>query len=308
METYEKKGTLSKFLQNLANISQVLLVCLAFFGYFYTVRPIYQKDLLEEKVAKKELQLSELMKGVEQAKREKTMLINENADLHKKNREMRLVVKDLMKEKESLANQMTQLKTTLSTLNNSYNKIRTDLRINVMKFFREHIKSKLPNVPGYVDYLKFTFNLQNPFAWYGWDRHGEPTAEKVIMDALIDFQHYELLDDQDRRTFITCVNTYLQNHPQQVRKSFNLVGLLDTYKKTYEKVQNDFNAGKYKVFSKKYRKILEERGKEVNNKLHKEFQEVVEDLSSQRALLESITFNAYNDIAERFIKGNDCSR
>lgn len=312
METHEKKDKLSRFLQNLANICQVLLIGLAFFGYFYTVRPIYQKELLEEEIAKREIQLNEQKKAVEQANREKTRLINENVDLDKKNREMKLVVDGLVKEKESLDNQMSRIKATLLTLNSSYDKIRTDLRINVMKYFGEHIKSKLPRVPRYVGYLDFQIKVQKPFAWYGWAQHGEPTVEKVIMDALVDFQQYKLLDEQDRKAFIFCVNTYLQSHPQEVQKSFNLVGLFDNYRRIYEKVRSDFDAGKYEIRKSRSNSLtqdeLEKHIKEVDNELRKEFQKVVEDLSSQREALESVTFSSYNDIANGFIKERDCSR
>ena len=41
-------------LESISHLSQVLLAVVAIFGYFYTVRPIYQKDRLEEKVAEYE--------------------------------------------------------------------------------------------------------------------------------------------------------------------------------------------------------------------------------------------------------------
>lgn len=45
-----------------ANISQVLLLFLAIFGYFYTVMPVYQKELLSEKISQYELKLNEIEK------------------------------------------------------------------------------------------------------------------------------------------------------------------------------------------------------------------------------------------------------
>lgn len=41
-------------------MSQFVLVAFAIFGYFYTVRPIYQKELLSEDIAKKEIELNSL--------------------------------------------------------------------------------------------------------------------------------------------------------------------------------------------------------------------------------------------------------
>jgi hypothetical protein len=45
-------------LQRLANGSQLGVLVLAVFGYFYTVLPVYQKSLLDEAIAKKTLQLN----------------------------------------------------------------------------------------------------------------------------------------------------------------------------------------------------------------------------------------------------------
>lgn len=46
-----------KWLTRTANASQVGLLILAVFGYFYTVIPVYQKSLLDEEIAKKTLDL-----------------------------------------------------------------------------------------------------------------------------------------------------------------------------------------------------------------------------------------------------------
>lgn len=48
------------FLSRVSHISQFVLVAFAIFGYFYTVRPIYQKELLSEDIAKKEVELNKL--------------------------------------------------------------------------------------------------------------------------------------------------------------------------------------------------------------------------------------------------------
>lgn len=48
---------IDKWLGRIANASQVGLLILAAFGYFYTVIPVYQKSLLDEEIAKKTLDL-----------------------------------------------------------------------------------------------------------------------------------------------------------------------------------------------------------------------------------------------------------
>lgn len=47
-------------LENLASISQLALVVLAAFGYFYTVIPVYQKERLSEEIAKKQIEFDRL--------------------------------------------------------------------------------------------------------------------------------------------------------------------------------------------------------------------------------------------------------
>ncbi|MDP9605521.1 UNVERIFIED_ORG: chromosome segregation ATPase [Variovorax paradoxus] len=48
----------------MANASQLGVLLLAVFGYFYTVLPVYQKSLLDEEIAKKTLELQAMEKRV----------------------------------------------------------------------------------------------------------------------------------------------------------------------------------------------------------------------------------------------------
>lgn len=48
------------YLNRVSQVSQLLLVCFAIFGYFYTVRPMYQNASLQESIAKKEAELKTL--------------------------------------------------------------------------------------------------------------------------------------------------------------------------------------------------------------------------------------------------------
>lgn len=51
-------SVIDKTLSRVANASQLGLLLLAAFGYFYTVIPVYQKSLLDEEIAKKTLELN----------------------------------------------------------------------------------------------------------------------------------------------------------------------------------------------------------------------------------------------------------
>jgi hypothetical protein len=64
-------------LQRLANASQLALVLLAIFGYFYTVLPVYQKSLLDEDIAKRTLELRVMESRIAQAE---TLLASREAE------------------------------------------------------------------------------------------------------------------------------------------------------------------------------------------------------------------------------------
>jgi len=67
----ERKNYASKYsLINFSHASQIGLFILAVFGYFYTVQPVYTKALLEESIAKNEIELRELKKLVGKEKDE----------------------------------------------------------------------------------------------------------------------------------------------------------------------------------------------------------------------------------------------
>jgi hypothetical protein len=56
-------------------------LCLAAFGYFYTVRPIYQKELLSEQIAANEIKLERLERTVSAARPTIQRLESERAGL-----------------------------------------------------------------------------------------------------------------------------------------------------------------------------------------------------------------------------------
>ncbi|EBD0823393.1 hypothetical protein FHE22_12195, partial [Salmonella enterica] len=57
------------FLSRVSHVSQFVLVAFAIFGYFYTVRPNYQKELLSEDIAKKEVELNKLKTAMENSQK-----------------------------------------------------------------------------------------------------------------------------------------------------------------------------------------------------------------------------------------------
>lgn len=54
------------YLSRLSHLSQIGLLIVATFGYFYTVVPLYEKSLLDEQIAQKELELKASKKALEE--------------------------------------------------------------------------------------------------------------------------------------------------------------------------------------------------------------------------------------------------
>lgn len=55
-----REARVDQWFNRLGQGSQVLLLLLGVFGYFYTVLPVYQKSLLDEEIAKKTIELSRM--------------------------------------------------------------------------------------------------------------------------------------------------------------------------------------------------------------------------------------------------------
>lgn len=102
------------FLSRVSHVSQFVLVAFAIFGYFYTVRPIYQKEVLSEDIAKKEVELSKLKTAMLSSQKS----IEQNKAL-RKDTEGSIAKLDLQyKESEEKLNSINhELKKTLNELN-----------------------------------------------------------------------------------------------------------------------------------------------------------------------------------------------
>lgn len=105
----------------IANFSQLGVLILAVFGYFYTVLPVYQKSLLDEEIAKKTLEL-------------------ESKD--KKISEFNQILKDRAQELKTLSDQVDiakkdadTAKTSLRTMQGKYSKQYSELRIHLFGQF-----------------------------------------------------------------------------------------------------------------------------------------------------------------------------
>ncbi|WDJ46370.1 hypothetical protein JH286_16160 [Xanthomonas campestris pv. campestris] len=98
-----------------ANWSQLLTLLLLGFGYFYTVRPVYQKDLLEEQSAKLQI--------------EKEKLERQNALAFSKAKTMQESLSELQTRREALQQQNSDLQIQQNSLSREVGKLRQSSRV-----------------------------------------------------------------------------------------------------------------------------------------------------------------------------------
>jgi len=82
----------------LGELAQIILVVVAVFGYFYTVRPIYQKDRLEEQVAEFEGLIKEQKPKLESLVVESNKLRSEKDQLNAEKDRLRSEISNVQKE------------------------------------------------------------------------------------------------------------------------------------------------------------------------------------------------------------------
>ncbi|MGX9278322.1 hypothetical protein ACWXWL_11395 [Pantoea ananatis] len=105
----------------IANFSQIGVLALAAFGYFYTVLPVYQKSLLDEEIAKKTLELEKKDKKINEINQ---MLANRSSELKK-----------LTEDAEKAKADAYSAKNSLKTMQGKYTKQYSELRVHLLSQF-----------------------------------------------------------------------------------------------------------------------------------------------------------------------------
>lgn len=91
-------GGVREKLALLGELAQIILVVVAVFGYFYTVRPVYQKDRLEEQVAEFEGLIKEQKPKLENLVVESNRLRSEKDQLNAEKERLRSEISNVQKE------------------------------------------------------------------------------------------------------------------------------------------------------------------------------------------------------------------
>lgn len=104
-----KPQPVGRYLEYASHASQIVLVALAIFGYFYTVRPVYQKERLEEQVAQLEIlrdaqlaNLKDARKRLDEISGEREALFTERQDLSEEISKMRSELAAVKRDKSTL--------------------------------------------------------------------------------------------------------------------------------------------------------------------------------------------------------------
>ena len=118
-----------------ANASQLGLLLLAVFGYFYTVLPVYQKALLDEEIAKKTLALASM----------ETALRTKDSELNEKNQSLANLNAAVEKAHQSLSRSQAEVDKLRGKVQIQYSELRPRL-VEEFQWLAESL-CKLSSVP-----------------------------------------------------------------------------------------------------------------------------------------------------------------
>ncbi len=97
---------LEKVIKILANVSQILMLIVVAWGYFYTVVPVFQKEKISEELAKLEIEKSKWQEQVEKYKQEISNSKQEIEELNKIKNELSSNLSNLRTESDSMSKKL----------------------------------------------------------------------------------------------------------------------------------------------------------------------------------------------------------
>jgi len=128
---------IDQWLVRIANGSQVGLLALAVFGYFYTVLPVYQKSLLDEEIAKKTLELNhkdaDLVVRTDEIRKKDAELASKQRELEQRSAEVAALSLSAVQLKSALVQKQGEVGVLRSNLNDQY----AELRVRLLQEFQQ---------------------------------------------------------------------------------------------------------------------------------------------------------------------------
>jgi hypothetical protein len=256
MKRHYKKFEWSKLLQNLAHLSQIILVSAVIFAYFYTLKPLNQKELLNKQIAKKTLELEGKEKEVgslytdmerlvmqkstiegeilrlensEKELKKRTAQFNiKSESLKKLNRDSELISgknMELQSQNDLLSKRIEDAKKRLPVLNNSLREL----------VFREYIMELRKSIPGTAVSTFFANERVDcilcPKPSEIMRKVENLSLPKIILQSIEDFAHIKWLTDKDREKFRTYIDDYVKHHEDELGFNPKSAYLIDNYLK-----------------------------------------------------------------------------
>jgi chromosome segregation ATPase len=301
-------SNLEKILQCISHLSQVGLLILAIFGYFYTVRPIYTKSILEEEIAKKQIEMKEKDKTIS----------NINQEIATKKTEVEAVADNVTKLRGTLDETSTlysrakikldHTNKKLITVHKEYKNAASELSATRAKssIYYNQLKVKAMEV------LKRSTDCIGPISLMGVSEvkfvtPGECFEKAVKKKEFIEVS--DLLDDSDKRWLLRSIADIGPRSKTEASK------LVSDYKQTYaalKKEEDKFekelasdavDAGKTKNYEK-WEKKLETKKQAIQSKTDntiKLFDYEIEVVKSYNKLINE----ALGKIAQEFVSNRD---
>lgn len=119
----------------LSQLSQIALVAVAIFGYFYTVQPIYQKERLAEQVAQYEIKIDEQITSIEQAQSELRGLRELTVIEQERSRKANRALKETTDELTTLVVERDKLLQSLTLMEQEKSRIENQIRFMQYRHF-----------------------------------------------------------------------------------------------------------------------------------------------------------------------------
>lgn len=148
---------LDVWLDRMSNLSQPLLLALAVFGYFYTVIPVYQKELLSEQIAAKEVELGKLQLQIEttlpamdRLRRDAANLEAQLASLSAQKGQAERMNSDLLQRQHALASKNAELEALAASLTAQTNSMEANARAFSMRTYHDSFSASVS-----VQYVNF---------------------------------------------------------------------------------------------------------------------------------------------------------
>lgn len=206
-------STVDPWLERLSNLAKIVLVLVAVVGYFYTVLPVYERNLLKEEISKKTVELRSTQKQIESMNSEIVPLRNKLDELNAQKVSLVRSTVELETNIVALENDKNRLAKFLAEKDHNLNKIN-----NLLLETSLQLNDKLLQDFFYYLSVAYSRNLSQLLRYEHW-REKEPVIDspyRLIHEAVTSYGGINkmLLGENDK--FKRFMLNYLEAHRKQL--------------------------------------------------------------------------------------------